>query len=84
MRFIGVARSFRVPMVEANLPLYILESRIPPLIGWLDIVVGVGVEPFIRRHELIELVQDEEYGIQLLCVVHKGMESRIVFVFVEA
>ena len=50
---------------------------IAPEIGGFDVVVGVGVEAFVRRNEFVELMKDEKNRVKLGRVVHKRIERRV-------
>src|ERR1039458_9198438 len=71
-------------MVDPDLMLDRLESSKAPEICGLDIVFGVGVKALVGRHELIELMDDQEDGIELRRVGHERGEGGVASILSEA
>src|SRR5580704_9665286 len=60
-----------------------MEGSPSPKIRRLDIVVGVCVKAFVGRHELVELMNNQEDGIQLPRVGHEIVKRDVGSVFSE-
>src|ERR1035438_3460653 len=67
----------RLTTVRTNLLFYYRKRTSSPLIGRLDIIVGIGVPSFVRRIEFIELMKDQENGLELACVGHERIERLV-------
>ena len=60
------------------------ESCAAPKIGGFDIIGCVGVESFIGRNVLVELMDEQEDGIELSCIRHEGIERCVGIILSEA
>src|SRR5208283_368223 len=73
-----------VLMVEQDLLPYYFERSKAPEVRRFDIVVGVGIPAFVGSNVFIELIDDQEDGLELLGVGHEGVEGNVGMAFAIA
>src|SRR5580698_8115348 len=64
------------PVKTYLLPKRFNSTKAPKIRGF-GIVVRIGVEAVVGRNELVELMNDQEDGIELARVSHEGVERDV-------